>query len=400
MSNFEFKIPKDKTESKYIGFNFEKDNSSFIFPCRYLDDDTPENVKKSEAKKIILLLKRIQKDFLLGGNNSELFQFHSMIWLIQDYIDNGYYQETETISSENTNGKINWKKTIKNNSILFNNGNIIYKDFIRDKNVINSSQIITQIYKACLRYSVQRLGFIFGIKHTENSIFNIENKDKEYLIFFLNNELNNTFKDYKKSLLNHLLAIINNQNTKNKNSGFSIYDSEFEYVFEFLINKVFGNQNVKEFYSTYSYYIEKDNSYYSASKLRPDTIIKDDKNKTYYVLDSKYYNFGYTENVKDLPQSSSISKQIGYNHYLKDKLIACNINPDYKVKSIFVLPFASQTPNELIKYVGIAKQDNNTNPDDNIGVYMVDLKELVNTYLSSSAVLSTNLLLDAISLHS
>ena len=394
-NSFNFKIPKNKTESKYIGFDFEKDNSSFIFPCQYLDENDSEITKKQEAKKIINLLKRIQKDYLFNGNNNELFQFHSMIWIIQDFIDNGYYEETETISKEMNNGKINWKKTIKNNSILFNNGTIIYKDFIRDRNVTNSSQILTQIYKACLSYSVQRLGFVFGITETESSIFNIENKDKDYLIHTLNNELNNTYKDYKKVLINHMIAIITSQNSNNKTSGFSIYDSEFEYVFEFVINKVFGTGNVKDIYNTYSYHLLNDNKNYPASRLRPDTIIKDDINKTYYIVDSKYYNFGYTNKVKDLPQSSSIAKQIGYSHYLKEKLISNGIN-DYKVKSIFVLPYSSRIQNEYIKYIGFAKQDSNSSEEDNVAVCLIDLKELINTYLTSTKKINTSLLLKSI----
>ena len=49
----------------------------------------------------------------------------------------------------------------------------------------------------------------------------------------------------KKLLLKYLITIIKNQSSKFTNRGFSIYDSEFEYVFEFLINKVFWHRKYK-----------------------------------------------------------------------------------------------------------------------------------------------------------
>ena len=376
-NKIDFKIPDNKNECRFIGFDYADENSVFMFPCRYfdeseLDDNERDKVRKYEAKKIITLIKRVRQEYSVGGNSGELFQFNSMIWLMQDFINRGYYVETEVVSRTSIYGKINWKKTIKQNSIFFNNGNIIYRDFVRDRKKIDDGQIITQIYKACLKYSVERLGFIFSVDQTENSVFNITN-DKEFLIYYLKNELNNNFNDYKKVLLNHLLAIITNHSSNNKNAGFSIYDNEFEYVFEFLVNKIFGTERVKDFYNTYSYYLPDKTS---ASKLRPDTILKDEANKIYYIIDSKYYNFGYSNNPKDLPQSSSISKQIGYNHYLRD-----NLKKDYKVKSVFMLPYSSKVDDEKIKYVGFAKRDDNPKEDDEIAVCLIDLKSLIDSYL-------------------
>lgn len=372
----EFKIPIDKKEYNYIGFDIGN-NNQFVFPPKYFGDNKPEEKEyKKEAKKIITLLKKFRQEYFINGNQNELFQFYSMIWLIKDFLEHGYYVEMEHTSKISENGKINWKKTIKHNSILFDKGNIIYKKFVRDKVISNDSQILIQIYKACLKFSIDKLGFIFDIHQTENSIYNIE-KEKEFLIYYLNTELNNTFKDYKKLVLQHLISIIANQNSKQKNDGFSIYDAEFEYVFEFLINKMFGTENVKDFYNTYSYYIP---SRFLASPLRPDTIMKDSKQKVYYILDAKYYNFGYSQKTQDLPQASSISKQISYNHYLRDNL---KEQESYKVKSVFVLPFSKSEDDDYIKYIGYAVRDDNSNNDDKVMIVLIDLKTLIDRYLTN-----------------
>ena len=388
-SFIKFIIPERKNDFEFIGLNLNKNKNSFVFPCQYFHKDdvirtNKEQLLKREARKIIFLLKKVRQDYYFGGNDGEIQQFHSMIWLIQDYIDKGYYVETEKIYKKTDSGKINWKQSIKNNNIWFNNGNIIYPNFVREKILINESCILSQIYKACLEYSIRQIGFIFSVEKTEPSVFDIL-KDKDFLVYFLTNELNKTYRDYKKILINHLLSIIARQDNKTEASGCSIYEKEIEYVFEYLINKIFGTEDVKRFFNTYSYHLPNK---VSSSKLRPDTIMKDVKNKTFYIVDAKYYNFGYSNDAKNLPPSSSISKQIGYNNFLRENLP--QEEKDFKVKSIFVLPYTSKVKNEYIKYVGYACRDGKDNlkdseeVDDKVYVCLVDLKELINSYYNKT----------------
>ncbi|MCH5161935.1 MAG: LlaJI family restriction endonuclease [Clostridiales bacterium] len=398
-SKFDFFVPKDKTECEYIGYDAKKRGSTFVFPCRYFDGEVRSGGEpdyKSGARDIIFLLKRVRQEYNFGGSTGEFRQFQSMLWLMQDYIDNGCYVETETVYKNNGGGRINWKKTIKQNNILFDNGNIVYPSFVRNRVTTDESRIITQIYKACLARSVEELGFIYGLGQTERSLYDVD-RDKDFLVYYLTSELNSTFRDYKKTLLNHLLAIVNNRDNGTKSLGFSIYDSEFEYVFEFLVNRAFGTEDVKRFYNTYSYYLPQR---VPSSRLRPDTVMKDEKNKMYYIIDSKYYNYGYTRDPKDLPAASSVSKQIGYNHYLRDNLPEAERNAGYRVKSIFVLPYASAAEGEYVRYVGYAQRDKREGDvvdtkgvDDDVAVCLVDLKELIYTYLHNRGNLTPQALI-------
>ena len=368
----EFIYPENKGDSGYIGLNLQAESPQFVFPCQY---QVERNKEKREARKILTLLKSVQQDFFVDGVNTELEQFYSMIWLIQDYMNRGYYVETENIIKVGGTGKINWKHTIKNNAIYFDHGNIIYREFCRERNLLDEAQILTQIYKCCLKYSVEHIGFIFGVEAVESSIYNIE-KDGTFMTRFLNGELHQTFRDDKKVLLNHLLSIINNRNTKNAEHGFSIFDSEFEYVFEAMVNQVFGTENVKDFYNEYYYQIIGDKDKKPASKLRPDTIMQVENN--YYIIDAKYYNYGYTNNYRDLPQSSAIAKQIGYNHYLRGQ------RQNENVRSIFILPYAKKDNEDALKKIGYAEKKNERDEKDRIEVWLVDLKSLIDEYLARS----------------
>ena len=89
-SKVEFIAPAQKGEYEYIGFDLEANAGRFIFPCRYIAsgqenaaDAGQEKEQKEEAKKIVSLIKRVQKEFSLGGSGDETFQFYSMIWLLR-----------------------------------------------------------------------------------------------------------------------------------------------------------------------------------------------------------------------------------------------------------------------------------------------------------------------------
>ena len=95
-----------------------------------------------------------------------------------------------------------------------------------------------------------------------------------------------------------------------------------------------------------------------------------------YVIDAKYYNYGYSRNQKDLPQSSSITKQIGYNHYLSDH------NDRKKHYSVFLLPTSLE--NEPIEYVGYAASEKEKNVIDKVAVCLIDLRTLVDVFYGTS----------------
>ncbi len=366
----DFVIPQNKTESKYVGFNFEEDKARFVFPCQYIEapkEKVDFDKAKREAKKVLGVIKKIQSDYLYGGKSEELFQFYSMIWLMQDYIDRGYYVERERIVKKATSGRINWKHTIKHSQALMSKGNVVYSSFSRYKNNIDEGQILSQIYKCCLKYSVERLGFMVGLTQTEGSCFSMKESDLRYMQFFLRKELSATFQDYKKTLINHLLSIINGLDGKAKGVGFSVSDEEFEYVFECLIDHVFGTEEVSDYYGKGVYIFgEKE---IKSSTIRPDTIMR--LENACYIIDAKYYNYGYTKNGADLPDSSSISKQYGYGMYIKKRL------EGMRVSSAFLLPFSKENDEESIQRVGYARIDE---LDEKIAVCLVDLKTLIDVY--------------------
>lgn len=403
-SKVEFIAPAQKGEYEYIGFDLEANAGRFIFPCRYIAsgrenaaDAEQEKEQKEEAKKIVSLIKRVQKEFSLGGSGDESFQFYSMAWLIRDYIDNGYYTETERVVRRGDQGRIDWKHTLRHSGIYFDGNNLLYRDFYVQKNKLDEANLLAQIYKCCLAYSAECIGFLYNVSQTERSVFRIDSAgDVGFMFYHVQKELGRTFNSYKQMLLRHLLTILKGRQGKIRAVSLCMHDKEFEYVFEFLVNSVFGTETVQDFYNEYGYKI--DDKYFSASKLRPDTIMKnpmesesDEKpvKPDFYVIDAKYYNYGYTENPRDLPQASAIAKQIGYNFYLHENYIDEKGNGGKTFYSIFLLPFAAERKDgelasidcafRLVGYATNRKAPMASGRAENeVAVCLVDLKMLVN----------------------
>ncbi len=394
MKNIRFIIPKNKKDINCVGFDVN--NSTFIFPCQYFNADekiTKQEYKlnedknivqhlKFEAKKLTDIIAKIKYQFYYGEGVNNL-EYLSMKWLIEDFLTNGYYKEKKKEISNESLGKIDWKSTLKNKDVWISGSNIVFKNMYRIKYKYQDNETITHIYKACLKYAVDNFGWMFGINYVEDSYFNVNNNvQREFMIRYLKEKLNTSFQDYKKILFNNLLKILNSCAGEEVNNFIMASDYEFEYVFERLVDKCFASNSAKEFYKNCVYNLFNRGKV-NASKLRPDTIMIN--NKICYVIDAKYYDYGYQEKhigSRDLPQSSSITKQIIYMKYIQSMTKSRNncLGNYNIVKSAFLLPYGSKG-NEKMKKIGHALMDKE---EKDVGVFLVDLKSLVDRYYLKS----------------
>ena len=102
-----------------------------------------------------------------------------------------------------------------------------------------------------------------------------------------------------------------------------------------MVDKLFDGikESEKKKYNPNGYWQLNNQKAKKASELRPDTILK--RNGATYILDAKMYQYGVTHDVKDLPETQSIQKQITYGDhaYHNHKL------HDTKVRNAFILPY-------------------------------------------------------------
>ena len=84
----------------------------------------------------------------LSNNNVNEWPIYSEIWLVKDYIRHGLYKKVEKKYNINHGGKINWKKTLNRESIIYCNS-VYYPEIVFESNEKNHT-IITELQKFCL----------------------------------------------------------------------------------------------------------------------------------------------------------------------------------------------------------------------------------------------------------
>ena len=107
----------NEEHNSFVGLRIRNDEIHFHYPESYNLSDVSD--KKSFRNDIVNIIRTIslaksktainnQSDS--GFSSSEQFAIMSYLWIIRDYISNGYYRNSEKIYRTNGKGKINWKK--------------------------------------------------------------------------------------------------------------------------------------------------------------------------------------------------------------------------------------------------------------------------------------------------
>lgn len=346
----------------FVGLKFEDGLPKVTFPRGF----RLSNDESQTRKDIVRLLATIQRfsgrqegsaASSLDGDVQITFPILSYQYIIKDFLANGYYIERETQYIDGTRGKINWKRTVQKKQPAFNNGNLVYLDFVVKTNKVNSNNLLTRIHEYCVRESFEKLGWLYltneSLPPKPKIRFN-----KRMFTSVLNDALNSTFNDHKRLLFTSMLNIVNSRQETVDSVDKEAYGvTRFEYVWEKMIDYVFGEDNKEKYFPHATWHIISGNSIVS-SALEPDTImLHEDK---VYILDAKYYKYGITRNPMHLPASSSIEKQIVYGEYVEANL---GISRD-KIYNAFVMPYDSGFEGDSYRFVSVGTADWKTYGND------------------------------------
>lgn len=366
------KIIYPKEVPEYIGLKLEDGEYKFIFPCNYQKAITEDELRKDILNILTVVVKyKMLKNINNVHKEKYSFPFNAYIWLIKDYIENGYYRTNKLDYKKNNRGKINWSKTIKNNSLFPNEDNIFYKDFVVKKNQINVENILTMIHKFCVFEAVSKLGWLYNINLNMLEKPNLYFMKREDMLLFLKNKYISAFRDREKSLLLNMIRMLEGLDfNKLDFKNFDLSTNEFEYVFERLIDEKFGNTDSSNYNPYAIWHIDGKDSF-ETHELRPDTVLI--KDNVAYIIDAKYYKYGYTNKLRDLPGVSSVHKQITYTEDLEIKCPSID-----KIYNIFFLP--ASLDDYYIEYIGNVDTSwkDGTKSYERVYTFLIDLKKLLN----------------------
>lgn len=379
------KINTNIDDDVFVGLKYENGDIKISFPIGFHLASDEEGIRKDIRLLLNILSsnsKRLDSRLSMKHKTaieSVLFPLHAYLYIIKDYRERGYYKEREVNYHIAKQGKISWNKTIKTQRAYIQDDEIFYLDFVTRKNQIKQNELITQIHEFCVYESFKKIGWLF--------VDYIPQKPRirwNYKLFSLvvRDKLAQTFNDKNRQLFNNMLQIIDSRGANNGSDWYHYGTNRFEYIWESMIDRVFGVENKADYYPKTTWKLgnrfydvnqtDKDNS-----SLRPDTIMI--VNKKIYVLDAKYYKYGWSGNPGHLPESTSINKQITYGEYIAE--LRDNSHP--VVYNAFIMPYDAHGEKfhteEKFHYIGLANGNWKMNDKsyENVEGILIDVKYIM-----------------------
>lgn len=377
------RVNSNREMDTFVGLKCNDGDISINFPMGYhISEDN-----KELRKDILLLFTTLaanteHRDSEMLGQGSCFdeveFPLQSYIYLIKDFFAKGYYREQEVSYKAAKTGKINWNRTIKTQRPYVQDTEVFYLDFVTKKNSIKKNELITLIHEYCVYESFERIGWLFTTMMPKKPRIA---KRRNVFRSVLKEKIANTFNDRNRILFRHMLAIVDFEGDKDSDKNYRYGTYRFEYVWEKMINKVFGIENKSDYFPKTTWYVNGDR--YDNASLEPDTIMLCGSNV--YILDAKYYKYGVTGKAWDLPESVSVNKQITYGEYVAAGKKFKNMHGNnMKVYNAFLMPFdslKSKYPGkqEMVK-VGeaVSNWKDNSEEYQKIQGILVDVKALMN----------------------
>lgn len=365
----------------FVGIRRKDECYEVCFPLGYHLSEDEKGLRKDIISLINVLAKNTDKkesEIRVGQKKSDPagIPVQAYMFLIKDFFERGYYKELDTRRQVAKRGKIDWGRTIKTQKPLLQNNEAYYLDFVVKRNSIKEDELITLVHKHCVYESFDKLGWLFTSFIPPEPMSGLSRK---MMISVVNNKLQNTFNDRNKQLFRNMLAVINSMK-EDADSEFKYGTYRFEYVWEKMIDRVFGIQDKENYFPKTTWELNSGREYDNAF-LEPDSImLVGDK---VYVLDAKYYKYGWSGVPWHLPGSASINKQITYGEYIAEEKKFMKNGQHPAVYNAFIMPYDSKgsqfRTNTPIHYVGAATSDwkgGDKKYENVLGIFM-DVKYLM-----------------------
>ncbi|MBY0755862.1 LlaJI family restriction endonuclease [Clostridium sardiniense] len=327
---------------RFVGVKVDENNAAVYFPIGYELPNTDQELRRDIINLISILAEFTkQKDKLISIRKfieaqTVNFPINAYMTIIDYFMQRkNYYTETEQQFKVGDRGKTDWGRTIKyQRPIMQANGSPVYlQRQIRDS-AQKDRNLITQIHEYCVYESFTKLGWLFTTSMPKKPTLPFQ---KNMFLSIVNDKLRHTFNDKDKRLFQSMIDMINYIDEHSSQKNFYFGTDYFEYVWEKLIDKAFGVKN-KEWYFPRTTWTLSSGKIRNNNALEPDTIMV--KENKIYILDAKYYRYGITGELKHLPESTSINKQITYGEYVHtENKFKQKFGENIVVYNAFLIPY-------------------------------------------------------------
>lgn len=432
-------IRKDKNNKyyfKFVGIIILGDFVINFYP-KYITADDDE-VKKIDFKQVLKVLKKANKaneNFSYENDESEdsFNLLPLMLFLIEDYFENGVYTDIKKILEINGDGEINWDRTINGTLPLIKNDEPYYMELHTHRKIDDIYDYFRLLHEYIITDCFTHLEDANLLYYFDLTPVRLSDKsesdfgDKDYILQRLEKELNIEFNTHKQQLLKLMHSYISNKDSFANENFFTLYGtSNYEVIWEKMCSEVFENiftiplndlkvdgrvpdldlekllndldlkhllndLNLEEI--TLKHLIEKPNwiSEEGYSKLAEKTYIPDIitiSNNNFIILDAKYYNLEFEKNEGDddpilsgQPGIESISKQYFYDLAFRNFVQFIHFKC---VRNAFLLPSYDSKINKKCYNKGYVELKMLHDLGlENIQIIMLPANEINNKYLNN-----------------
>ncbi len=288
-----------------------------------------------------------------------------LLFLLQDYYENGVYSNTEDIIESNGSGEILWDKTINETFTLLSNNRPYYTELQTKRRVNDDFDYFKRLHECILTMASEELQEADLLKLFEILEVDLTDEelddfgDKEYILYRIEKELSTQFNTRKQLILKTMYAYIDHSGNLFDTDCLSIFGTNsFNLVWEGVCADVMDNQlerplgSLKLPVPLKSEYdckqklkelIEKPR-WTATGKTANDTLIPDmvsiaeiDQKCDFIIFDAKYYNARLEKDnpPKGQPGVESVIKQylyqLAFQKFIKDHGFS-------KVQNYFLMP--------------------------------------------------------------
>ena len=367
----------DKITINFVGFVLKYKRIFYSFPKNYYIDKESEDIKTLMKNVIkILLLTRSSGDYKNDDEN-EGFPLEAYQFVLSYYKNHGLYTTEEESFRNGFEGKINWKKTIKESEKILTENGIIFLPFVlyeKKDTIIFISKCMDYLLNDCVDY----IDYIDCIVPYKKKFKHLEFENFKYICNQLIKLKNNFFKDSEKKLINALIEYFH-WKSKYKDKKM-ILTTKFENCWEMLIkeylnhkfykykeDKICWKENkIKKKFEKLTEDIEPSNEKKEKEKhfkIEYDHFFEDNAENIVYIFDSKYFK---GDKLK------LNYKQMIYHYHLKQKYLKS------KIINGLILPIPMNNLKNKKEYYTENHVDRSKEDGVKITEHYLNIREIIN----------------------
>lgn len=386
-------INENDEGDRFVGVKVNGDERRVCFPMGYRLPENEDDIR-NDILQLIDILSVFSKSKQKGLSMQKFetphlvnFPVNTYMNIIREYLKKDcYYTEKEPTRKTADRGRIDWSNSLKKNVAFYQeDGTPFFNNYTVTQSAINENNLITQIHKFCVYEAFITLGWLFTPHLPPDPHIQ---KDTKRFIHILNRKMASTFNIDEKKLFTDMKGMLEYLDAEQDDKQYYFGTDRFEYVWENLIDEIFGVTEKEEFFprTKWNLTFASDRTNHA---LEPDSIMM--YNDKIYVLDSKYYQYGVTGKPKHLPESTSINKQITYAEYIHTNSKFKGKYGDIPIYNAFVMPFSKVdnpfgSTDQYFLNIGEATSEwkcNQQNYERVKGV-VVDISFIMNSYKGSN----------------